>query len=86
MPCALPSASLTQGKKGLDAFPGTTLEAELKAKGIETVALAGFLTNCRQPLRPTHTEPGPDRTRGNPAPHHLADLPSPNPTTLPPHP
>lgn len=34
------------GKKGLDAFPNTTLEAELKAAGIETVALCGFLTNC----------------------------------------
>jgi len=35
-----------QGKKGLDAFPNTDLEAQLKANGIETVALAGFLTNC----------------------------------------
>ena len=34
------------GKKGLDAFPNTTLEAELKAAGIETIALCGFLTNC----------------------------------------
>merc|ERR1712014_550495 len=34
------------GKKGLDAFPGTDLEAQLKALGIETLALAGFLTNC----------------------------------------
>merc|ERR1719343_67074 len=34
------------GKKGLDAFPGTDLEAQLKAHGIETVVLAGFLTNC----------------------------------------
>merc|ERR1712100_962096 len=34
------------GKKGLDAFPGTDLEAQLKAHGIETIALAGFLTNC----------------------------------------
>jgi nicotinamidase-related amidase len=34
------------GKKGLDAFPGTDLEAQLKVHGIETVALAGFLTNC----------------------------------------
>merc|ERR1719247_3890024 len=34
------------GKKGLDAFPNTTLEAELVAHGIETVALCGFLTNC----------------------------------------
>merc|ERR1712193_395470 len=35
-----------KGKKGLDAFPNTTLEAELVAKGIETVVLCGFLTNC----------------------------------------
>merc|ERR1719343_1983044 len=34
------------GKKGLDAFPGTDLETQLKAHGIETIALAGFLTNC----------------------------------------
>jgi nicotinamidase-related amidase len=34
------------GKKGLDAFPGTDLEAQLRAHGIETVVLAGFLTNC----------------------------------------
>merc|ERR1712093_523397 len=34
------------GKKGLDAFPGTDLEDQLKAHGIETLALAGFLTNC----------------------------------------
>merc|ERR1719343_1523753 len=34
------------GKKGLDAFPGTDLEAQLKAHGIETLVLAGFLTNC----------------------------------------
>ena len=34
------------GKKGLDGFPGTDLEEKLKANGIETVAIAGFLTNC----------------------------------------
>merc|ERR1711879_799979 len=34
------------GKKGLDAFPGTDLETQLKTHGIETLALAGFLTNC----------------------------------------
>merc|ERR1712003_12726 len=34
------------GKKGLDSFPGTDLEAQLKAHGVETIALAGFLTNC----------------------------------------
>lgn len=37
---------VVQGKKGLDAFPGTDLEAQLTTNGIETVALAGFLTNC----------------------------------------
>lgn len=35
-----------QGKRGLDAFPNTTLEAELVSRGIETVAICGFLTNC----------------------------------------
>lgn len=35
-----------KGKKGLDAFPGTDLDEQLKAKGIETVVLGGFLTNC----------------------------------------
>uniref|UniRef100_A0A7S2HTS8 Isochorismatase-like domain-containing protein n=2 Tax=Octactis speculum TaxID=3111310 RepID=A0A7S2HTS8_9STRA len=37
---------VVNGKKGLDAFPGTDLEETLKAQGVETVALAGFLTNC----------------------------------------
>merc|ERR1712022_68175 len=41
-----PSDVVVKGKKGLDAFPGTDLEEQLKAKGIETVVLAGFLTNC----------------------------------------
>ena len=35
-----------RGKKGLDAFPGTDLEQQLIANGIETVVLGGFLTNC----------------------------------------
>ena len=35
-----------KGKKGLDAFPGTDLEEQLKAHDIETVVLGGFLTNC----------------------------------------
>merc|ERR1719333_884048 len=43
---------VVQGKKGLDAFPGTDLEETLKAKGIETVALGGFLTNCCATTRP----------------------------------
>jgi len=34
------------GKKGLDAFPGTDLEAKLLEHKIETVMLCGFLTNC----------------------------------------
>lgn len=37
---------IVKGKKGLDAFPGTDLEAQLKEHGINTVVLAGFLTNC----------------------------------------
>jgi nicotinamidase-related amidase len=34
------------GKKGLDGFPGTDLEEQLVTRGIETVAICGFLTNC----------------------------------------
>merc|ERR1711998_586825 len=34
------------GKRGLDAFPGTDLESQLVANGIETIVLGGFLTNC----------------------------------------
>ena len=37
---------VVKGKKGLDAFPHSDLEAQLAAAGIETVALCGFLTNC----------------------------------------
>lgn len=37
---------IVTGKKGLDAFPETDLEAQLRAHGIETIALGGFLTNC----------------------------------------
>jgi len=37
---------VVKGKKGLDAFPNTDLEAQLLANGVETVALGGFLTNC----------------------------------------
>merc|ERR1719409_2170286 len=38
--------TVIKGKKGLDAFPGTDLEEQLVKQGIETVVLAGFLTNC----------------------------------------
>merc|ERR1712087_227284 len=37
---------LVTGKRGLDCFPNTDLEAQLKLNGIETVVLGGFLTNC----------------------------------------
>jgi len=37
---------IVKGKKGLDAFPNTDLEKELVSRGIETVVLCGFLTNC----------------------------------------
>lgn len=37
---------IVKGKRGLDAFPGTDLEALLLANGVETLVLAGFLTNC----------------------------------------
>ena len=35
-----------EGKRGLDAFPSTNLDFILRSKGIQTVVLAGFLTNC----------------------------------------
>eukprot|EP00967_Tisochrysis_lutea_P030113 scaffold35308_cov32-Tisochrysis_lutea.AAC.3 len=41
-----PGDVIVKGKKGLDAFPGTDLEEQLVANGIETVVLGGFLTNC----------------------------------------
>merc|ERR1711988_2087727 len=37
---------VVEGKKGLDAFPGTNLETLLIDNGIRTVVLGGFLTNC----------------------------------------
>lgn len=33
-------------KRSLDAFSSTNLEFVLESRGIETVAIAGFLTNC----------------------------------------
>jgi len=35
-----------EGKRGLDAFASTNLDFILRSKGIQTVALGGFLTNC----------------------------------------
>ena len=37
---------MLEGKRGLDAFGSTNLDFILRSKGIETVVLAGFLTNC----------------------------------------
>ncbi len=34
-----------EGKRGLDAFASTNLDFILRGKGVQTVALAGFLTN-----------------------------------------
>ncbi len=35
-----------EGRRGLDAFGSTNLDFVLRSKGIDTVVLAGFLTNC----------------------------------------
>ncbi len=37
---------IIEGKRGLDAFGSTNLDFILRSKGIEKVALGGFLTNC----------------------------------------
>jgi nicotinamidase-related amidase len=41
-----PGDIVLEGKRGLDAFGSTNIDFVLRARGIETVALAGFLTNC----------------------------------------
>jgi nicotinamidase-related amidase len=35
-----------EGKRGLDTFASTNLDFILRSKGIDTIILAGFLTNC----------------------------------------
>jgi ureidoacrylate peracid hydrolase len=35
-----------EGKRGLDTFASTNLDFILRSKGIATIALGGFLTNC----------------------------------------
>ncbi len=35
-----------EGKRGLDAFASTNLDFILRSKGIKTVIIGGFLTNC----------------------------------------
>jgi ureidoacrylate peracid hydrolase len=37
---------VVEGKRGLDAFASTNLDFILRSRGITTIALAGFLTNC----------------------------------------
>lgn len=37
---------LIEGKRGLDTFASTNLDFILRRKGIRTIALGGFLTNC----------------------------------------
>jgi nicotinamidase-related amidase len=37
---------VVEGKRGLDAFATTNLDFILRSRGVEAVALAGFLTNC----------------------------------------
>jgi len=43
-----PEASdvVVKGKRGLSAFPDTDLEEQLMKKGIETIAIGGFMANC----------------------------------------
>lgn len=41
-----PGDIVIEGKRGLDTFASTNLDFILRSRGIETVALAGFLTNC----------------------------------------
>ncbi|MEM9460986.1 MAG: cysteine hydrolase [Myxococcota bacterium] len=37
---------VVEGKRGLDTFASTNLDFILRSKGITTVAMGGFLTNC----------------------------------------
>jgi nicotinamidase-related amidase len=37
---------LIEGKRGLDTFASTNLDFILRGRGIDTVVLGGFLTNC----------------------------------------
>ena len=41
-----PGDIVVEGKRGLDAFATTNLDFILRARGITTIALGGFLTNC----------------------------------------
>ncbi len=41
-----PGDIIVEGKRGLDTFASTNLDFILRSKGIQTLAVAGFLTNC----------------------------------------
>jgi ureidoacrylate peracid hydrolase len=41
-----PDDIVIEGKRGLDTFASTNLDFILRSRGIKTLAVAGFLTNC----------------------------------------
>jgi nicotinamidase-related amidase len=41
-----PGDIVIEGKRGLDTFASTNLDFILRSKGITTIVLGGFLTNC----------------------------------------
>ncbi len=41
-----PGDIVVEGKRGLDTFASTNLDFMLRSKGIDTIVLGGFLTNC----------------------------------------
>ena len=41
-----PGDIVVEGKRGLDTFASTNLDFILRSKGIDTIVLSGFLTNC----------------------------------------
>jgi nicotinamidase-related amidase len=41
-----PGDIVVEGKRGLDTFASTNLDFILRSKGIDTIVLGGFLTNC----------------------------------------
>jgi ureidoacrylate peracid hydrolase len=41
-----PGDIVVEGKRGLDTFASTNLDFILRSRGIKTLAVAGFLTNC----------------------------------------
>jgi ureidoacrylate peracid hydrolase len=42
----VPGDIVIEGKRGLDTFASTNLDFILRSKGITTIVLGGFLTNC----------------------------------------